>query len=113
MKPEKYIPAPPTSPGEILRKHILGQNITQERLADAMKVSRFSINQIINGRRAVTPEMALRLARVTSTTPDFWLNLQRQLDLYHASLRLASELNDLDVLRPPKTEQELFRQEGS
>ena len=109
--PEKYIPAPPVSPGQLLRKRILNDKITQERLADAMKVSRFSINQIINGRRAVTAEMALRLARVTSTTPDYWLNLQRQLDLYQASLRLASELSELEVLRPPKTELELFSQE--
>jgi len=111
MRPEKYIPAPPISPGELLRKRILDGKITQERLADAMKVSRFSINQIINGRRSITAEMALRLARVTSTTPDYWLNLQRQVDLYQAALKLASELDQLDVLRPPKTELELFSQE--
>jgi antitoxin HigA-1 len=112
MTPANYIPAPPIGPGEVLRKRILSQKITQERLADAMKVSRFSVNQIINGRRAVTAEMALRLARVTSTTPDFWLNLQSRLDLYRASLRLESELRGLEILRHPKPEQELFRTEG-
>jgi addiction module HigA family antidote len=112
MTPEKYIPAPPVTPGEFLRKRILGDKITQERLADAMKVSRFTINQIINGRRSITAEMALRLARVTSTTPDYWLNLQRQVDLYRASLSLSEALNTLEVLRPPKTEQELFSDEN-
>lgn len=111
MTPGKYIPAPPVSPGDLLRKRILNDKITQERLADAMKVSRFSINQIINGRRAITAEMALRLAHVTSTTPDYWLNLQRQVDLYQASLKLSSQLDKLDVLRPPRTELELFSDE--
>ena len=110
--PERYIPAPPISPGEVLRKRILGGKITQEQLADAMKVSRFSVNQIINGRRSVTAEMALRLARVTSTTPEYWLDLQRQVDVYQASLKLASELNELEVLRPPKTEAQLFSEEA-
>ena len=111
MTPARYIPAPPVTPGEVLRKRVLNQKITRERLANAMKVSRFTINQIINGRRAITAETALRLARVTSTSPDLWLNLQRRLDLYQASLELASELENLEVLRPPKTEQELFAQE--
>jgi len=73
-----------------------------------MKVSRFSVNQIINGRRAVTAEMAIRLSRVTSTTPTFWLNLQRDVDLYQAELKLADEINRLQVLRPAKSDQELF-----
>ena len=103
-----YVPAPPVSPGEALREFILGTSITQERLADAMQVSRFSVNQIINGRRSVTAEMALRLARVTSTTPGLWLNLQRDMDLYHARLKLGSQINKLKVLRPPKAQHELF-----
>jgi addiction module HigA family antidote len=108
MTPDKYIPAPPVSPGEVLRDYILKGEITQERLAKAMHVSRFSVNQIINGRRAITAEMALRLARVTSTTPGFWLNLQRDMDLYEAKLKLGSSLDRLKVLRPAKTERELF-----
>lgn len=108
MTPGKYIPAPPVSPGEVLRDDILKGEITQERLAKAMGVSRFSVNQIINGRRAITAEMALRLAQVTSTTPGFWLNLQRDMDLYEAKLKLSSLLDRLEVLRPPKTERELF-----
>jgi plasmid maintenance system antidote protein VapI len=52
--------------------------------------------------------MALRLGRVTSTSAEFWLNLQRQVDLYEANLRLASVLDQLEVLHQPKTNQELF-----
>jgi addiction module HigA family antidote len=112
MTSGKFIPAPPISPGEVLRKRILGSGITQERLADAMQVSRFSINQIINGRRSVTAEMAVRLAHVTSTTPGFWLNLQRDVDLYQAQLKLRPVLDRLEVVRPPKTQQQLFTRAG-
>jgi addiction module HigA family antidote len=112
MMSGKYIPAPPVTPGEFLRKRILNDKVTQETLADAMKVSRFTINQIINGRRSITAEMALRLARVTSTSPDYWLNLQREVDLYNASLSLGPTLDALEVLRPPKSEQELFSTEN-
>jgi antitoxin HigA-1 len=109
MKPERLIPAPPLSPGDILRGRILEEcDITQEDLAEAMGVSRFSINQIVNGHRAITAEMALRLARVTSTTPDFWLNLQRDVDLYEARIKLAREIKQLKVLRQPKSDSELF-----
>jgi antitoxin HigA-1 len=108
MTPEKYIPAPPIGPGDVLRKRILDERLTQEMLAEAMGVSRFSVNQIVNGRRSITAEMALRLAHVTSTTPEFWLNLQRDIDIYQAKLKLAGKLDKLQILRRPKTEQELF-----
>jgi addiction module HigA family antidote len=109
MMPGKYVPAPPIAPGAVLRKRILERiGITQEELADAMGVSRFSVNQIINGRRSVTAEMALRIARVTSTTPDFWLDLQRDVDLYQARLTLDEELERLDVLRSPVADSDLF-----
>lgn len=92
--------AAPIFPGEVLRKRILEPNgITQDEVAKALGVSRFSVNQIINGRRAVTAEMALRIGRVTSTTPEFWLNLQRDVDLYDARRRLGTELASLKVLR--------------
>jgi addiction module HigA family antidote len=108
--PAKQIPAPPIYPGEALQKGILDKNgITQERLAEAMGVSRFSVNQIVNGRRSVTAEMALRIARVTSTTADYWLNLQRDVDLYEAQLELGDQLARLKVLRKPLAERELFR----
>ncbi len=109
MTSEKYIPAPPITPGTVLRKYILKEKITQDELADAMKVSRFSVNQIVNGRRSVTAEMALRLAFVTSTTPDFWLNLQRDVDLYSAKQKIERIIRGLTVLRSPKAEHEMFK----
>jgi addiction module HigA family antidote len=94
------VPAPPITPGEVLRDRILVPlEVTQERLADALGVSRFSVNQIVNGRRAVTAEMALRLAQVTSTSPEFWLNLQRDVDIYNARRTIGKTVLKLEVLR--------------
>jgi|SoiMethySBSTD1v2_1073268.scaffolds.fasta_scaffold84349_2 antitoxin HigA-1 len=95
----------PVSPGEVLRDDILaGTGITQDTLAAAMGVSRFTVNQIINGRRAVTADTALRLARVLSTTPDLWLNLQRDVDLWRARRARAAEIEGLSVLRKAPAE---------
>jgi antitoxin HigA-1 len=109
MTSTKYVLAPPTSPGEVLRKRILKEDISQEALAKALDVSRFSVNQIINEKRAITPEMALRLARVTGTSPEFWLNLQREVDLYVARKKLGARLEKLPVLRAEKKEHQLYR----
>jgi addiction module HigA family antidote len=109
MTSTKYVLAPPISPGEVLRKRILKEEISQETLAKALDVSRFSVNQIINEKRAITPEMALRLARVTSTSPEFWLNLQREVDLYQARKKLGPKLERLPVLRVDKKGSQLYR----
>jgi addiction module HigA family antidote len=107
MRSEKFVAARPIGPGDLLRKRILGaefggKKITQDRLAKALAVSRLSVNQIINGRRSITADMALRLAHVLGTTPEFWLNLQRDIDLYEARIGLGKELERLEVLRPSK-----------
>lgn len=108
--PEGLTPAPPISPGEVLRDQFLAElNWTQDQLAAALCVSRLSVNQIVNGHRAITAEMALRLAYVTSTTPGFWLNLQRNLDLYQARQKLEKTLPKLKVLREPKSDVKLFK----
>ncbi|MER9318130.1 HigA family addiction module antitoxin [Mesorhizobium sp. M0659] len=96
-------------PGRVLRDKILaGSNITQEQLADAMGVSRYSVNQIVNGRRSITAEMAIRLSAVTSTSPQFWLNLQMELDLCQARAELGDTTSKLKVLRRPLDEASLF-----
>ncbi len=76
----------PVSPGEILTEEFLVPlGLTQAGLAELMGVSRRLINEICQGRRAVTVDTALMLARVFDTTPEFWLNAQRRLDLHEAT----------------------------
>ena len=73
----------PTHPGEILAEEFLTPlGLTQVDLAARIGVPFQRVNQIVRGRRAVTPDTALRLAHLFGTTPDFWLNLQQAWDLY-------------------------------
>lgn len=97
------------TPAEALR-HLLSQrgDVTQQQLADALGVTRYSVNQLVNGRRAVTAEMALRLAKATSTTPAFWLNLQQRVDLAEAQDRLRKTIDRVVTLFSPLEESELF-----
>ena len=75
----------PTHPGEIIREDYLKPlSITINELASALGISRKTLSKILNGRGAVTPDMALRLSRAFNTTPDFWLNLQKNYDLWRA-----------------------------
>lgn len=81
----------PTTPGEILREEFLGPLVmTQRRLADHVGCDVKVINRIVNGRTSVTAEMALKLGATFGTTPDFWLNAQRAVDLYRAASRLRT-----------------------
>ena len=75
----------PTSPGEVfLEEFLLPLEITQKDAAERLKISYPRMNEIVNGKRAVTPDTALRLARFTATEPEFWLNLQQAVDLWEA-----------------------------
>ncbi|HMF55038.1 MAG TPA: HigA family addiction module antitoxin [Pyrinomonadaceae bacterium] len=75
----------PTHPGELLRVEILPETgLTQSELARRLNISRRTLNEIINERRAVTPDVALRLARAFDTTPELWLNLQQAVDVWEA-----------------------------
>jgi addiction module HigA family antidote len=81
---------PPTPPGEILAEEFLKPaGMTQGRLAAKMGVPIQRLNLVINGRRAISPETAVLLARALRTTPEFWMNLQTAHDLWHAERRLA------------------------
>ena len=83
----------PVHPGEILREEFLPDyGLTVRGLADAIGVSRQSINELLRERRAVSAEMALLLAEHFGTGPEYWLNLQRAVDLYDARLTLAPKL---------------------
>ncbi len=73
---------PPVHPGEILREEFLEpMEISVYRLAQALKVSRPRLNDVVLGRRGVTTDTALRLGRYFGTTPQFWINLQTRYDL--------------------------------
>ena len=75
----------PTHPGAILRAHHLEPlGMTMAEVAHRLGVSRKTLSKLINERGAVTPEMALRLARAFDTTPQLWLNLQQTYDLWRA-----------------------------
>ncbi len=92
---------PPTHPGEMLLEEFLKPlGITQSAFAVRLGVSFPRLNEVINGKRAVTPDTALRLARVTGMSADFWLGLQQDWDLWHA-LRSeeAKEIAQLEPLR--------------
>ncbi len=79
----------PTSPGEILSEEFLKpMNLTQGALARHIDCDVKVVNRIVNERTAVTAEMALKLGAVFKTSPDFWLNAQKAVDLYKASQRV-------------------------
>ena len=75
----------------VLRDALKTRGLSQERLADSLGVSRLSVNQLVNGKRSVSAEMAIRLSVVLGTTPQFWLNLQRDNDLKLAFERLKAD----------------------
>jgi addiction module HigA family antidote len=76
---------PPTHPGEMLfEEFVKPLGVTQVELARRLDVSYPRLNEIIKGRRSVTPDTALRLSRVLGMSADFWLGLQHDWDLWHA-----------------------------
>ncbi|MDP6777140.1 MAG: HigA family addiction module antitoxin [Candidatus Latescibacteria bacterium] len=91
---------PPTHPGEMLLEEFLKpMGISQSAFAVRLGVSFPRLNEIIRGKRAVTPDTALRLARVLSMSADFWLGLQLDWDLWHAMRsERAAEIRELEPL---------------
>ena len=91
----------PTHPGEMLREDFLvdyGLSVTG--LAEALGVSRQTVNELLRERRALSPDMAIRLSRLFGNTAEFWLNAQRAVDLWEASRRLRAAVKQI---RPLKT----------
>jgi addiction module HigA family antidote len=88
----------PTHPGEMLREDFIPDyGLTVAGLADALGVSRQSINELLREKRALSPEMAIRLGRLFNNSPEFWLNAQRALDLWVASQAIKK---DISRIRP-------------
>jgi addiction module HigA family antidote len=83
----------PTHPGEMLREDFLPDyELSVAGLAERVGVSRQSVNELLRGRRAVSPEMALRLARLFGNSPEFWLNAQRAVDLWDAAQAIEQDV---------------------
>lgn len=75
----------PSHPGKIIREdYLLPLSLTVTALAAALHVSRKTLSKIINEKGAVTSDMALRLSCAFDTSPDFWMNLQKNYDLWQA-----------------------------
>jgi antitoxin HigA-1 len=92
----------PTHPGEMLLEEFLTpMGLTQRALADAIHVPYQRINDLINGRRGMTPNTALRLARYFGNTPAFWMNLQLRWDLYFTQLSEKKSLESIAPYQPP------------
>jgi addiction module HigA family antidote len=87
---------PPSHPGLILKLHYLDPSgISVTDLAKELRLSRKTVSKILNERGAVTTDVALRLSRAFDTTPELWLNIQRNYDLWHT----ANEKTDWQEIR--------------
>ncbi len=89
----------PIHPGEIIKYEYLEPlNMTQQQLADGIGVTRVRINEIILGKRSMTPDTAFRLAKYFNTTPDFWINLQVNVDMWDTFQSHQKEYENINTL---------------
>jgi len=89
----------PTHPGEMLRDDFLPDyGLTITGLAEASGVSRQSMSELLRGRRTVSPEMALRLARLFGNAPEFWLKAQHAVDLWDAAKAIKPQVEHIKPL---------------
>lgn len=90
----------PTHPGEMLREDFLPDyGLTTAGLAEALGVSRQTINEVLREKRAISPVMALRLAQLFGNTPEFWLNAQRAVDLWDATQAIKDDVARIKPLQ--------------
>ena len=90
----------PTHPGEMLLKEFLEpMGLTQRELALGIRVPYQRVNELVNGRRGVTPSTALRLSKFFGNSAGFWLNLQQRWDLYHAQRQDDRELKRIKTIK--------------
>lgn len=89
----------PTHPGVMLREDFLPEyGLTISGFAKALRVSRQTVNELLRERRALSPEMALRLSRLFGNSPEFWLNAQRAVDLWEAAKNIKDKINHISPL---------------
>lgn len=85
----------PPHPGDVISERLADMKMTQAELASALKMMLPRLNEIINRKRKITSNVALRLARVLGTTPEYWMHLQVDWDLHQTALK-----NDYSDLKP-------------
>ena len=91
----------PTHPGEMLREDFLSDyGLTASTLAEAIGVSRQSINELLRERRGISPAMALRLGKLFGNSPEFWLNAQRAVDLWDIAQEIQNDVTRIKTLVP-------------
>ena len=89
----------PTHPGEMLREDFLPDyGLTVSSFAKALGMSRQTVNELLRERRAVSPSMALCLSRLFGTSPDFWLNAQRAVDLWDTERSIKKKIERITPL---------------
>lgn len=91
----------PTHPGEILAEELEALGVSPTELARQIRVPANRISQIVNGKRAITGDTALRLAHWFGTRPQFWMNLQALYDVRTAELATGAEIGALPTRREP------------
>ena len=90
----------PTHPGEMLREDFMPDyGLLVSGIARALGVSRQTVNELLRERRAVSPEMALRLSRLFGNTAEFWLNAQRAVDLWEAARTIRGKIERISPLK--------------
>lgn len=84
----------------MLEEFLRPMGLTQRELADGIHVPYQRVNELINGKRGITPSTALRLSKFFGMSPEFWMTLQLRWDLYRAK---RSESEDIEQIEPPPT----------
>jgi len=107
----------PTPPSVHIREVLEANGLTQDQLADAIGVSRLTVNQLVNGKRSVTPDMAIRLEKLTGTSASHWLIMQQNYDLWwarkegaaaHGRIQRLASRSDVDVFEQLAEEEDPY-----
>jgi addiction module HigA family antidote len=102
LTPNRDRGAAPRHPGALLRDRVLPSlRLSVSQAARELRVARQTLHRVLAGTAAVSPEMAVRLARLSGTRPDFWLGLQQAHDLWRAELALADMIERIPEHRLP------------
>jgi addiction module HigA family antidote len=89
----------PNHPGALLREDVLpALHISQTELARRLGVSRLTVSELLHEKRALSPDMAMRLARLLNTTPESWLNMQQALDLWDLAQSSKGEYARIETI---------------